>query len=266
MIGDDPGGATGFQAESHDLYEGFAERYDLFGGGRGETGTAETAFFQKLFADHQLHTVLDCACGTGSHLRMLHSLGYEATGSDISESMLARARKMLAEQDINVPLFRVDYRDLPQHFSEQFDAVICLSSSISHMPDDTQVLKAFRSMRHVLRDGGLLILSQGTTDKQWKEKPRFILAVNTPEVSRLFVIDYIDPLNRRARYNVLDILHQEAHDALKVWGTDYYILLQEDLERLLQQAGFRAVEFFGSYGFNLYDREASNRLIAVAQK
>ncbi len=51
-----------------------------------------------------------------------------------------------------------------------------------------------------------MILTQGTTDKQWKEKPRFILAVNRNDFSRVFVIDY---LGWGARYNVLDILHSE---------------------------------------------------------
>jgi len=248
----------------HDLYEGFAERYDLFFSRFSEHDPVVVEFFRQLLAENQVRSVLDCACGTGHDLVLFHSLGCEVVGSDISESMLAQARKNLAERGLKVPLQKADYRELPQHFDRHFDAVVCLSSSILHMPNETEVLRAFRSMRDVLRDGGILVLTQSTTDKQWADKPRFILAVNTEELSRLFVMDYLD---QGARYNILDIFHSEETRDFKVWSVDYpQILLKDDQERLLKASGFGAVDFYGSYRFDPYDKEASDLLIAVARK
>jgi len=176
--------------------------------------------------------------------------------------MLARARKNLAAYDLKVPLRQADYRELPRHFEQPVDAVVCLSSSILHMPDDEQALRAFRSMQAVLRPGGILVLTQGTTDRQWQEKPRFILAVNTSDFSRLFAIDY---LGQGARYNILDVFHSVGRNELNVWSIEYpRMLLRDDQERLLRAAGFRGVEFYGSYQFALYDKEESRQLIAVA--
>jgi len=247
-----------------DLYADFAERYDLFHGRFGEHDPAMVEFFRQLFAANQVHSVLDCACGTGHDLELSHSLECEVTGPDISESMLAQARKNLAECRVKVPLHRADYRELPQYFGGQFDAVTCLGSSILHMPNEAEVVRAFRSKRTVLREGGILVLTQGTTDRQWQAKPRLILAVNTEEFSRLFVIDY---LNGGARYHVLDIFHSEETRDLKVWSVDYpRMLLRDDHERLLAASGFGAVRFYGSYHFDPYDEQASDRLIAVAHK
>lgn len=249
---------------AQDQYEGFAERYDLFHGKFDEHTSEEAAFFRALFARYQVRTVLDCACGTGRHLPLFCSFGLEVAGSDISASMLAQARKNLADRELEIPLHRVDYRDLPRHFDPEFDAVVCLSSSILHMPDDEQVLRAFRSMRGVLREGGLLILTQGTTDKQWKEKPRFILAVKTKDFSRLFVIDY---LGAGARYNILDIYQGEERDELQTWSIEYpRMLLKDDQERLLRAANFEWMHFYGSYKFEPYDKASSQLLIAVAHK
>jgi ubiquinone/menaquinone biosynthesis C-methylase UbiE len=249
---------------THDLYKGFAERYDLFFSRFGEHDPVVVEFFRQLFAEKQVRSVLDCACGTGHDLVLFHSLGCEVVGSDISESMLAQAQKNLAKRDVKVPLQKVDYRELPQHFNRQFDAVVCLSSSILHMPNETEVLRAFKSMREVLHDGGILVLTQGTTDKQWADKPRFILAVNTKEFSRLFVMDYFD---QGARYNILDIFHSEEARDFKVWSVDYpQMLLKDDQERLLKASGFAAVDFYGSYRFDPYDKETSDLLIAVARK
>lgn len=247
-----------------DLYAGFADRYDRFRGEFGQHDPEQASFFRQLFGRHGVRTILDCACGTGQHLHLFHSIGYQVTGSDISPSMLAQARKNLAGAGIEVPLHQADYRALPGRLTTRFDAVTCLSSSLLHMQDDDQVFLALRSMRAVLRKGGILVLTQGTADRQWAEKPRFILAANTSDFSRLFVIDYLDA---GARYNIVDIHHGGDRAELEVWSVEYpRVLLHDDQKRLLRVTGFAPVEFFGSYRFEPYDKEQSRMLIAVAQK
>ncbi|MGD9146875.1 MAG: methyltransferase domain-containing protein [Anaerolineae bacterium] len=247
---------------THDRYEDMAGRYDLTFGSVDQHDPTMARFFQRVFAEHEVQSVLDCACGTGRHLLLFHSLGLEVVGSDVSEAMLVQARKNLAGHGVEVPLHQADYRNLPQTFGRRFDAVVCLAA-IGYMPDETQVLRAFRSMRSVLRDRGVLILTAVPTDRQWAEQSRFILNANTRDFSRIFAIDYLE---RTARYNVLDIHHGEERRGLEVWSIELTVLLQADQQRLLEQAGFRSVEFFGSFVFDPYDRTASNRLIAVAQR
>lgn len=247
-----------------DAYEGFAERYDLFYGPFGEFDPTTVAFYRRLFTDHDVHSVLDCACGTGRHLPLFHSLGCKTVGSDISAAMLAQARRNLDDYGLNLPLHRVDFRELPSYFPPTFDAAMCLSSSMLHMPDDGQVLRALRSMHAVLRTSGILVLTQGTSDKQWAEKPRFLLAGGRESHTRLFVIDY---LGEGARYHVLDIFHDDQGRRLETWSLEYpRIYLRDDQERLLKEAGFEHVKFYGSFDFDPYDKEGSIRLIAVAQK
>ena len=207
---------------------------------------------------------MDCACGTGPHLPLFHSLGCEVIGSDASDAMLAQARRNLAECGVEVPLHKADYRELALAFDRKFDAVMCLSSSILHMPTKVEVLRAFASMRSVLRDGGILVLTQGTTDKQWREKPRFILGVNGRDFTRLFVIDY---KGEGATYNILDVHHTDEVSDLEVWRVEYArVYLAEDQEQLLRASGFGVVHLYGSYDLEPYDTETSDRLIIVARK
>jgi ubiquinone/menaquinone biosynthesis C-methylase UbiE len=244
----------------HDLYKDFAGRYDLTFNSVDQHDLAAVRFFQQIFAEQEVRSVLDCACGTGRYLLLFHSLGVKVAGSDVSEAMLVQARKNLADHRIEIPLHQADYRDLPETFGRHFDAVVCLAA-IGYMPDETQVLRAFRSMWSVLRDGGALILTAMPTDKQWAEKPRFILNANSRDFSRIFAIDYLE---HTARYNVLDIYHGEERRGLEVWSTELTVWLQPDQQRLLEKAGFRWVEFFGSFAFDPYDRATSAHLIAVA--
>jgi SAM-dependent methyltransferase len=245
----------------HDRYEGFAERYDL-DFAHAEPEPAQVDFFRRLFAEHGVRSVLDCACGTGRHLLLFHSLGCKVSGSDLSRAMLDRARQNLAGRGIQVALQEADYCELPWHFRRRFDAVTCLNS-IGYMAGDSQVLRAFRSMAGVLRDGGLLILTAVPTDRQWREKPRFWLGASTHTTSRVFAVDYLE---RSARFHILDIFHGEGQHELKVWSAELNLLLRDDQERLLDAAGFQAVNFYGGFDFEPYDRETSRKLIAVARK
>jgi SAM-dependent methyltransferase len=249
---------------TEDPYAGFAERYDRFHGEFGQHDEAVVGFFRQLFRENEVHSVLDCACGTGQHLPLFHTLGCDVAGSDLSAAMLARAGENLAGLGLSLPLYQADYRHLPRHFDRRFDAVVCLSSSLLHMPDEEQARRALSSMRAILRPGGILVLTQGTSDRQWREKPRFLLAVNERDFSRLFVIDYV---GEGATYHILDVEHGEEARGLRVWSVDYpCMLLRADHEQLLQAAGFARLAFYGTYTFEPYDVETSRRLISVAWK
>ena len=247
-----------------DIYAGIADRYDLFSNRSSEHEVSKKAFFRQLFREHGVRRVLDCACGAGRDLMLLHSLGYEVVGSDISPAMLGQSRANLVAQGLDIPLEQIDYRQLPQHFGEPFDAVICLSSSLLHMPDEEEALRALRSMREVLREGDVLVLTQGTTDRQWAAKPRLIPVANAPEFSRLFVIDYHEP---GATYHILDLFHTHERAEFKSWSCTYaHIWLRDDYDRLLAGAGFSEVRCYGSWSFEPYDKQASNRLIVVGKR
>ena len=77
----------------------------------------------------------------------------------------------------------------------------------------------------------------------------------------------IDYLGQGARYHILDIHHSDEVRDFKVWSITYpRMYLRDDHERLLKAAGFSTVTCYGSYRFDPYDTETSQRLIVVAQK
>ena len=119
-------------------------------------------------------------------------------------------------------------------------------------------------MRKVLSPDGILVMDQGMTDRRLLEKKRFVLNRSTPEASRVYVIDFLS--DRDWRYNTLDVSHDGGKHRMEVWSTDAHFLLEEDQKRLLGEAGFSKVEFYGTYDFDPYDRDSSLRLITVAHK
>jgi len=247
-----------------DSYSEIAYRYDQFHGEFGKYDSQTYEFFKKIFQDHNITSVLDCACGTGRHLPLFQSLGCEVIGSDASTEMLNRARVNLSTLGANIEVLEADYRNLPEHFNKKFDAVVCLTSSILHTPNDSEFLRALKSMKKVLNNGGLLILTQGTADKQWSEKPRFILGPSHEKSSRVFVIDYHE---NGATYNMLDIHHPNGQSSLQSWSITYNkVFLHDDHKKLLTESGFKDIQFYGDYDFVTYNKQTSKRLISTAVK
>ncbi len=245
-----------------DAYEGFSERYDFSFGTLDDHNAQLAETFRQLFSQNDIHTVLDCACGTGRHLPLFHSLGCDVTGSDCSAAMLEEARQNLLGQGLEIPLHLADFRQLPGSFDHEFDAVVCLNA-IGFIPGEEGFLQAFKSMAQVLRPGGILVLTTGLSDRQWLERPRFILNASRPGFARIFVIDYLED---RAQYHILDLFQNDQASELKVWSADMYPLLQDDLERLLLEAGFRRIHCYAGFCFSPYDKGFSNHLVTVASR
>jgi glycine/sarcosine N-methyltransferase len=243
----------------NDPYEAFADRYDWM----NLQDPARKAFFRQLFEKYSVSDVLDCACGTGTDLIMFHSLGRRVVGSDLSNAMLRQAQKRLKEAGLDFPLKKADFRDLEKHFKRQFDAVVCLTNSINEVLEESEVLRALRSMKAVLRPGGILVFDQGQSDAMMKNPPRFDPIINNRDFSRLFVLDYSADV---MQVNIFDFVHTEKNCEFHNATVNIAIRLKNDWERILSDVGFSDVQYFGDINFTPYDKDTSRRLIAVALK
>lgn len=213
------------------------------------------SFFGSVFQRHKVRTVLDCACGTGSDLLMFHRMGYEVTGSDLSDAMLKVAESKLRDAGAAIPLAKVDFQQLPQHYPRRFDAIVCLSNSINEEAVDAEA--ALRSMEAVLRPGGLIVFDQGQTDCSLKDPPRFVPVVNTPDLSRLFTIDYQDDI---MAVRIFDFVHEDGQSRYEFHHSEHRIRLRRcaDWERILSSVSMRG-EYYGSWRGEPYDKESMER-------
>ncbi len=97
--------------------------------------------------------VLDLACGTGSVSRELLRRGYEVAGVDLSEPMLAVARKRLGP---GVPLWAQNMRDLDLPVPP-FDACVSLFDSLNYLLSLSELRSAFSAVRRHLIVGGAFV-------------------------------------------------------------------------------------------------------------
>jgi hypothetical protein len=96
-----------------------------------------------------------------------------------------------------------------------------------------------------------------------RNPPRFAPIVNNRDFSRLFVMEYSGNVQT---VHIFDFIHTEHTSDFQHACVRIRIRLQNGWARILRQAGFLQVDFFGDWDTSPYDKQSSRRLIGVAQK
>lgn len=99
--------------------------------------------------------LLELACGSGTLALKLKKAGYDVTGLDFSEEMLALADEKFRAAGVDVPLINGDMRDLTD--LPMYDAVTCFDDSICYMANRDEVQDVFKTVReHLVSEGRFL--------------------------------------------------------------------------------------------------------------
>lgn len=139
---------------------------------KGLEGAGEWATLQKMLPDFKGKKVLDLGCGFGWHCRYALENGAESvTGVDISEKMLAKARKMTDSDKIKYYCMAIEDTDFPE---DSFDIVLS-SLAFHYIPSFGEICNKVNSF---LKKGGSFIFSvehpvftaYGTEDWYYDEK------------------------------------------------------------------------------------------------
>ena len=136
------------------MFSASAELYDLIYSGFKDY-PAEAAQVAALVRDAhpEARTVLDVACGTGEHARLLtREHGFAVDGLDLDPAFARIAREKLPDGEV----YEGDMTsfELPR----RYDAVLCLFSSIGYVRTLDGVRAALGRFRAHLAEGGVVIV------------------------------------------------------------------------------------------------------------
>jgi SAM-dependent methyltransferase len=96
--------------------------------------------------------ILDIGCGTGKHLKYFKDSGFDVSGVDLSENMIAKARILLSQND-NLYCCRATEFSL----DEKFDVIVSLFHVMSYQTENRDLEMVFENAYNHLEDGGLFI-------------------------------------------------------------------------------------------------------------
>ena len=229
-----------------EFYNQIAEKYDFI----FPLSPAHKTFFAS-----ELHgkTILDVGAATGNLTAYLSSQSYEVTAIDLSERLIAKAaEKGVTVQQLN--MLAID--ELPM-----FDNIVCIGNTLPHLDSKTSVQLFLQKAYGQLTQGGKLVLQLVNFQKYFAQQQGDYLG-NLPLIE-----------NDKVKFERYYYLNEEGKIRFKTILDDTIKneeLLQpifaDQLTEWLTQIGFQAINLYGNFKKDPFDKEKSMALIVTAVK
>ncbi len=206
-------------------------------------------------------TVADLGCGTGSDSLALTSLGNKVTSFDPSAQMLNKARINAKSSGLDFDSYQFGVSQIPDEFNGKYDEVISFCNSFANIPTDefdSSVCKCFS----LLREKGKLYIQILNYEKILLEKKK-IVSITTGEEK--YFVRFYDFNENHIVFNILQFDKAKPADHQLI-STKIYPYSTDDFTMALKKAGFKTINYFGSFNFTPFDPQTSNDLIITAVK
>ncbi len=214
------------------MFSKSAQYYDEIYASVDKDYAAEASKTHKVIKKYKLSKgkhLLDVGCGTGVHAGYL-SRYYQVEGLDLDTKMLSVAKK-------KHPKIRFHQGDMVNFdLARQFDAIVCLFSSIGYAKTKSRLQKAIKTMARHLLPGGVLVVEPWFSPEQWHPGRASMTQVDKPDLKivrmslskqrgklALIEFQYLIGTPKGIRHDVeiheLGLFtHQEYMDAFKAAG------------------------------------------------
>jgi SAM-dependent methyltransferase len=231
----------------------------MFSDDRLKLASSEVDSLIALLKLEPAATVLDLCCGPGRHALELARRGYAVTGVDRTRAYLDRGRNLAASEGLKIELVQSDARAFVRR--DAFDAALNLFTSFGYFGDPADDLKLASNLCASLRAGGKAVvdilgkepLAHRFRERDWYQHPDGTIFLEERKIKGAWE-------GIESRWVLV------RSDGTKAEGTIFLRLYSGmELAALLRQAGFSAVDLYGSLAGLPYDNRAE-RLIAVARK
>lgn len=198
------------------------------------------------------HTVLDLGCGRGRHAAIFAREGMVVTGIDLSKASIEEAARKVHEAHFEVHDIREPYA------TEDFDAVVCLFTSLGYTNDRTDDRKAVAAAAYALKPGGIFVLD----------------LLNGKVVARELVPSenmVIDDVHFRIERllegtDIVKRIHVQHGEQIEEFEERVHAWSLPEIISMIQEAGLELEDVTDGTCLQPLDPERSDRIIAWARK
>ncbi len=233
----------------------FVEKWDELIDWEGRAGS-EGDFFIEQLREHGAQDVLDVATGTGFHSVRLLNEGFDVVSADGSAQMLAKAFENGQKWGHILRTVQADWRWLNRDVRGEYDAVICLGNSFTHLFSERDRRKVLAEFYAMLRHDGILILDQRNYDailgNDYSNSHTYYYCGEDIAAEP----EHVDEGLARFRY--------QFHGA-EVFHLNMFPLRKDYVTQLMHEVGFQDVTTYGDFQ-ETYRDEEPDFFIHVAEK
>jgi ubiquinone/menaquinone biosynthesis C-methylase UbiE len=222
---------------------------------------------EKILKKHNVKTVLDLTCGTGSQVFWLLKRGYQVSGSDISKGMLRIAEKKAKKEKMKIKFLHGDIRIINVG---KFDAVITIFNAIGHL-SKAGFEKAMRNIHRNLNNGGIYIFD--IINLNYVNDSNNIIrmsyeAVETIGDTKIRNIQH-SIINHEGILISYNTLYEQQKNSDDLKASKNVVTLQlytaKELKEMLVRNGFKVLSQCGIDG-SKFSNKKTERIVTVAKK
>lgn len=225
----------------------------------------------RNFAELCGGSILELACGSGRVLLPLACEGYTVTGVDTSASMLALARQRLQTTGAASRITLVQEDICALRLGQKFRMALIALGSFAHIISRKAQQQALAAVRAHLSPGGMFIIDISNADARYMEGlSGHVLHQGTwRRDDSTLLSHFVSPASSSDKH-LLELTH--FYDSHSQGGTvqrtiatmHLYLFERNEMELLLEQAGFVIKDVYGDYDLAPYQLD-SPRMILVAE-
>jgi SAM-dependent methyltransferase len=231
----------------------------------------DVSFYLEL-AQRTGGPILELMCGSGRVLLPLARAGHRLTGVDVSERLLALARRKLADEQLldRVELVAGDARSVEPKRS--FALAIVALNSFMHLAGTADQLAVLRRIHAALRPGGVAALD--LFNPHPRDLPRHAgemvldksFELDDGTFVQKFVAQWVDSASQTS-YVTFIYDEIDAEGVVRRYRLPFTMrwLYRYELEHLLARTGFTLEAVYGSYELDEYSGD-SELMLAIARK
>jgi glycine/sarcosine N-methyltransferase len=189
--------------------------------------------------------VLDVGCATGDLAFALTHFGFPTWAFDFDGQMVQIAQKTKSEEAMFPVFEQLDMRQTGQRFPEDyFDTVICFGNTLVHLLGDDDIRQFLLSAFKVLSPEGKLTIQILNYQHILENRVKSLPLIDNEHIR--FERNYaFGDETGLIDFNTKLTVKPTGQEIVN--STKLYAIRQDKLQELLKEAGFSAIEFFGSF-------------------
>jgi SAM-dependent methyltransferase len=215
--------------------------------------------------------LLELACGSGRLLVPLARQGYELTGVDSSGSMLELAREALEQAGVAARCKLVQESMSKLRLGQKFRLAFIALGSFGHICTRQEQRQTLAAVRDHLTTGGKFILDISNEDARYMEhlSSQMLHQGTWQREDGALLTHLVSPASSLTKH-LLELTHfYEEHrqgEAVQrtVITTHLYLFERNEVELLLEEAGFGITDVYGDYELSSFEHD-SPRMIFIAE-
>lgn len=227
---------------------------------------AKNRVIENILRKHDVETVLDMTCGTGSQVFHLVKNGFQVIGSDFSPALLKIARGRAVQENLDLTFIDGDIRDIKVG---EFDAIITIFNAIGHLTK-ADFAKALQNIRRNLKSSGIYVFDifnlSALSDAVIETfKMDIHKQVNGIQIHNMQYSELDRENGLLTSYDILEIF--EKGDKPKIVKGKFSLQLYsaQELREILMQNGFETLNQY-DMDSSFFDEKKSMSILIVARK